>query len=328
MSGVTTTPARQYAPLSAFDDRTMKVSNIHTIHYWQAGNPRGKPVIFLHGGPGGGTSPSDTIYFNPEVYRIVLIDQRGAGRSEPTAELRENTTWDLVADIERVRVELGIDKWMVFGGSWGSTLSLAYAQTHPDRCVGLILRGIFLLRRSELEWFYQDGASHIWPEAWQGYLAPIPENERHDLITAYYKQMTDPDDAKSLKAAKAWATWEESTSKLFQDPAMVELADNNAKWARAFATIECHYFVNAGFFPEGHLIKKEQLDKIRHLPCVVVQGRYDCVCPARSAYDLKQAWGEGLDLKIVADAGHSAHEPGITQLLVEATDKFGAELKW
>ncbi|EJT50614.1 prolyl aminopeptidase serine peptidase merops family s33 [Trichosporon asahii var. asahii CBS 2479] len=240
------------------------------------------------------------------------------------SRLKENTTWDLVADIERVREKLGIEKWLVFGGSWGSTLSLAYSQTHPDRCVALVLRGIFLLRRSELEWFYQDGASHIWPDAWEPYLNQIPEAERGDLISAYYKQLTQPDEKKSLEAAKAWATWEESTSKLYQDPAMVALADNDAKWAR----IECHYFVNGGFFPEGHLISEPQLAKIRHLPCVVVQGRYDCVCPARSAWDLKKAWGEGLRLEIVDDAGHSAHEPGITRLLVEATNEMAKKLDW
>ncbi|KAL1407178.1 hypothetical protein Q8F55_006594 [Vanrija albida] len=319
------TPKAAYPASAPFDSQTLKVSDLHTV-FWQAGNPNGKPGA--HGGPGGGTGPDDTIYFDPKVYRIVLIDQRGAGRSEPTAELRENTTWDLVADIERVREKLGIAKWLVFGGSWGSTLSLAYAQTHPDRTAALVLRGIFLLRKSELQWFYQDGASHIWPEAFEPYHDHIAPAARSDLISAYYKLLTSDDNATSLAAANAWATWEESTSKLYQDPVMVARATNDPKWSRAFARIECHYFVNNGFFPDGHLISQAQLDKVRHIPIIVVQGRYDCVCPARSAYDLKKAWGDALRLYIVDDAGHSAHEAGITKLLVAATDEFGGSVQW
>ncbi|KAL7420273.1 hypothetical protein Q5752_005242 [Cryptotrichosporon argae] len=318
-----------YPPAKPYDEGFLKVSDLHSLYYMQCGNPHGKPVIFLHGGPGGSIADTDTQYFNPAVYRVVLFSQRGAGKSEPTAELRDNTTWDSVADIEKLRTKLGIDRWLVFGGSWGSTLSLAYAQRHAERCVALVLRGIFLLRRSELLWFYQEGASHIWPEAWDKYLAPIPADERHDLIAAFYKRLTDPDETVSLAAARAWSTWEESTNRLYQDPVGVAKADNDAKWARAFARIECHYFINEGFFPrDGYLIEEEQIAKIRHLPCVVVQGRYDCVCPARSAYDLKKAWGDGLELEMVDDAGHSAREPGIMKRLTEAADRFGAQLQW
>jgi len=268
---------------------------------------------------------TDTVYFNPDIYRIVLIDQRGSGKSEPPAELRENTTWDLVEDIERVRKKLGIEKWVVFGGSWGSTLSLAYAQTHPERCKALILRGIFLLRRSELEFFYQHGTSDIWPEEYESYSSFIPEAERHDLMAAYYTRLTSEDDKVSLEAARRWATWEEATCRLEQDASLIARAQEDDKFARAFARIENHYFVNKGFFPsDGFLIKEEQIAKIRHLPCIVVQGRYDLVCPARSAYDLKKVWGEGCQLKMVDTAGHSAKEPGIKKLLTEAADEFAS----
>jgi len=313
-----------YAPQEPYDEGYLKVSDIHTLYYMQCGNPQGKPVIFLHGGPGGSIGPSDTIYFNPEVYRIILFSQRGAGKSTPTAELRENTTWDLVADIEKLREHFEVDKWLVFGGSWGSTLSLAYSQTHPHRVKGLILRGIFLLRRAELEFFYQEGTSWFWPEEWDKYLAVIPESKRGDIISAYYTLLTHPDDEISLKAAQEWSRWEYSTSKLRQNPEDVAKADVDIKWARAFARIECHYFVNKGFMPDGHLITEGQIAKIRHLPITVVQGRYDCVCPARSAFDLRKAWGKGLNFKVVDDAGHSATEPGISKLLSEAADEFAS----
>ncbi|RSH91611.1 hypothetical protein EHS25_008980 [Saitozyma podzolica] len=267
-----------YPAAEPYDEGFLKVSEIHTLYYMQCGKPDGKPVLFLHGGPGGKIGPEDTVYFNPDIYRVVLFSQRGAGKSEPSAELRENTTWDLgehllgrrsiiqlsaaVSDIEKLREKLGIDKWMVFGGSWGSTLTLAYSETHPDRCTALIMRGIFLLRKSELAFFYQDGTSHIWPEYWEKYVSVIPPEERGNMMQAYYRRLTSDNDEISLTAAKTWSTWEESTCKLVPDPELIAQADNEPGWARAFARIECHYFVNNGFFPEGFLIQEEQIKKM------------------------------------------------------------------
>jgi len=249
----------------------------------------------------------------------VLHDQRGCGRSKPFSELRENTTWNLVADIEKLREHLDIDRWVVFGGSWGSTLSLAYAETHPDRCKALVLRGIFLLRRSELLWFYQQGASEIFPDAWEHYLAPIPPRERGDMMKAYYKRLTSPDRRVRKKAARAWSIWEGSTSKLFFDPALVKKF-GGGRFADAFARIEAHYFVNRGFMkPDGRLLR--DVHKIRRIPGVIVQGRYDIVCPIRSAWDLHRAWPEAK-LVIVPNAGHSMTEPGIRSALIEETERF------
>jgi proline iminopeptidase len=298
----------------------LKVSDIHTLCYEVSGKKDGAPVVFLHGGPGGGVDASDRGFFNPEKYKIILFDQRGAGKSTPSACLEENTTWDLVKDIERLREHLKIEKWHVFGGSWGSTLSLAYAQSHPDRVKSLVLRGIFTLRKSELKFFYQDGASHLFPEAWDEYLAPIPEPERHDLMLAYHAQLNSVDEETRTKAAKAWAKWEMSTSKLYVDPAHIAHADDDA-FANAFARIENHYFVNEGFMRDGQLLETQEIDKIRHIPTIVVQGRYDVVCPVMTAYALKKVWPE-ITLNIVPDAGHSSREPGIAKLLVEATDSF------
>jgi proline iminopeptidase len=297
----------------------LPVSALHTIHYEECGNPRGTPIVFLHGGPGGGIDPVYRRYFDPRKWRIVLHDQRGCGRSTPFSELRENTTWDLVADIEKLREHLGIERWVVFGGSWGSTLSLAYAETHPDRCTALVLRGIFLLRRSELAWFYQEGASHLFPDAWEQYLAPIPPRERGDLIAAYHKRLTSRDRRVRLRAARAWSVWEGSTSKLHTDPALIKRF-GRGKFADAFARIEAHYFVNGGFFdPDDQLLRNVR--KIRHIPGVIVQGRYDVVCPIRSAWDLHRAWPEAK-LVIVPDAGHSMTEPGIRSALIEETARF------
>ena len=297
----------------------LKVSKLHTIHFEECGNPRGKPLVFLHGGPGGGIEPFYHRYFDPKKWRIVLHDQRGCGRSTPFSELRENTTWNLVADIEKLREHLDIDRWVVFGGSWGSTLSLAYAETHPDRCKALVLRGIFLLRRSELLWFYQAGASEIFPDAWEQYLAPIPSRERGDMMKAYYKRLTSPDRRVRQKAARAWSIWEGSTSKLFFDPALVKKF-GGGKFADAFARIEAHYFVNGGFMrPDDQLLR--DVRKIRRIPGVIVQGRYDVVCPIRSAWDLHRAWPEAK-LVIVPNAGHSMTEPGIRSALIEETERF------
>ena len=260
-------------------------------------------------------------FFDPNVYRVVLFDQRGAGQSTPHASLEENTTWDLVSDIERLREHLGIDRWLVFGGSWGSTLSLAYAQTHPARVEAVVLRGIFLCRPKEIRWFYQEGegASAIYPDLWEEYVRIIPEAERGDMLSAYHRRLMSDDEAVRLEAAKAWSIWEGSTSKLLPDEDLIEHF-GDPPIALALARIECHYFINNIFFPtDNYLI--ENIDKIRHIPAVIVQGRYDIVCPMMSAWDLHRAWPEA-DLRIIPDAGHSATEPGIISALVESTDRF------
>ena len=308
-----------YPEIEPYNQFDLKVSDLHTIHIEESGNINGKPVIFLHGGPGGGIEPVYRQYFDPEKWRIIVFDQRGCGQSTPHAELQENTTWDLIADIEKIRQHLEIDKWVVFGGSWGSTLSLSYAITHPDRCKALVLRGIFMIRKKEINWFYQDGTSNIYPDAWEHYLRPIPEDERHDLVTAYYKRLTSNDDSVRIEAAKAWSIWEASTSKLIQSEESIH-AFEDAKVAEAFARIECHYFTNRGFFDTDEWLL-ENVDKIRHIPTVIVQGRYDVVCPMISAWELHRAFPEA-DFEIVQDAGHSMTEKGIAAKLVEYTDKF------
>jgi proline iminopeptidase len=308
-----------YSPIEPFDEGMLPVSEIHTIHYEQAGNPEGQPVVFLHGGPGGGIIPDYRRYFDPLVYRIVLIDQRGSGLSRPHASLEQNTTWDLVEDIERVREHLGIDSWQVFGGSWGSTLALAYSQTHPTRVRQLVLRGIFLCRPKEIRWFYQEGANWIFPDVWEQYVNVIPPEERGDMVSAYYRRLTSDDPAIRLEAARAWSVWEASTSKLAPDAKLIE-DFGDPEFATAFARIECHYFMNNCFFDtDNYLI--ENVDKIRSIPAVIVQGRYDVVCPITSAWELHRAWPEA-DLRIIGDAGHSASEPGIIDALVSATDGF------
>jgi len=308
-----------YPEIEAYQSGHLKVSDLHSLYYEQVGNPEGKPIVFVHGGPGGGVDPSMRRFFDPKKWRIVLFDQRGCGKSLPFSELKDNTTWELVDDMEKLRKELKIEKWTVFGGSWGSTLALSYAISYPDKVKELILRGIFLLRKKEIDWFYQEGASYIFPDAWDKYLAPIPESERHDLVGAYFKRLTSPDKTVRSEAAKAWSIWEGSTSKLFLDPTFVERFGGD-EFADAFARIECHYFVNKGFFTEdGWIINN--VDKIRHIPAWIVQGRYDVVCPATSAWELHKAWPESK-LHIVADAGHSASEPGIKSKLIEATDFF------
>ena len=297
----------------------LPVSPVHTIYYEQCGNPEGQPVVFLHGGPGGGVVPEYRRFFDPRAYRIVLFDQRGSGNSTPHASLEENTTWHLVSDIEKLREHLGIETWQVFGGSWGSTLALAYAETHPTRVRQLVLRGIFLCRPKEIQWFYQSGASAIYPDVWEQYVKVIPEDERGDFMRAYYRRLTSDDEAVQLEAARAWSIWEGSTSKLYPDPD-VEDHFGDPKFALAFARIECHYFMHNAFFDtDNYLI--ENVDKIRHIPAVIVQGRYDVVCPMMSAWELHRAWPEA-DLHITPDAGHSVMEPGNISALVEATDRF------
>jgi proline iminopeptidase len=308
-----------FDPIEPFDQGMLPVSSIHKIYYEQSGNPNGKPVVFLHGGPGGGTDPMYRRFFDPNVYRIVIFDQRGSGKSEPFACLEENTTWDLVADIEKLREHLNIEKWVVFGGSWGSTLSLAYAETHPDRTVALVLRGIFLCRPKEIKWFYQEGADAIFADVWEDYLNLIPVEERGDMLKAYYKRLTSEDEKTRLDAARAWSIWEGSTSKLIPSKSLIDSFGEPEK-ALPLARIECHYFMNNAFFSsDNYLI--ENVDRIRHIPAVIVQGRYDVVCPMMSAWELHRAWPEAK-LEIIPDAGHSATEPGIIDGLVRATDAF------
>ncbi|KPQ37540.1 MAG: prolyl aminopeptidase [Phormidesmis priestleyi Ana] len=308
-----------YPPVDPYFQGMLPVSSLHTLYYEEVGNPEGKPVVFLHGGPGGGIIPLYRQFFDPAQWRIILFDQRGCGQSTPYAELTDNTTWDLVEDIEKLRQHLSIQQWTVFGGSWGSTLALAYAQTYPDQCSGLILRGIFMLRPKEIQWFYQSGASYLFPDAWEGYLSPIPEFEREDLVAAYYKRLTSHDAQVRQTAARAWSIWEASTSKLIPDTGLVERFGRD-RFAEAFARIECHYFINGGFFKSDNLLL-ENINRIRHIPAVIVQGRYDVVCPMTSAWELHRAWPES-QLMIIDQAGHSATEPGITSALIEATDRF------
>lgn len=313
--------SQPYPPIRPYRTQRLKVSALHEIYVEESGNPAGQPVVFVHGGPGGGTEGWHRQFFNPHKYRIVLFDQRGCGRSTPHAELQENTTWDLVADMETIRAKLGIDRWVVFGGSWGSTLALAYAQTHPEAVKALVLRGIFLLRPQEIAWFYQEGSSWIYPDAWEPYLGEIPLEERDNMVQAYYRRLTSPDSAVRRSAARAWSTWEGATSKLIPNPDMVSRFGEDA-FADAFARIECHYFVNGGFFDKPTQLL-DNVDRIRHIPAVIVQGRYDMVCPMRSAWDLHRIWPEA-ELTVVADAGHAASEPGILARLVEATDRFAS----
>lgn len=308
-----------YPAIEPFDTGTLAVDDRHTLYYEQCGNPKGKPVVLLHGGPGGGCSPKMRSFHDPAKYRIVLFDQRGAGRSTPHADLVDNSTWDLVADIETLRTHLGIDRWQVFGGSWGSTLALAYAQTHPRQVTELILRGIFMLRRWELEWFYQEGASRLFPEAWQQYIAAIPEAERGDLIGAFHKRLTSDDEATRLAAARAWSVWEGATSFLHVD---ADFADSHAdaQFALAFARIENHYFTNAGFFEVDDQLLRDAYRMV-DIPGVIVHGRYDVVCPVQSAFDLHQVWPKA-ELVVTPASGHSAFEVENVDALVRATDRF------
>ncbi len=310
-----------YERVHAFDSFHLDVGDGHSIYVEQAGNPRGIPVVFFHGGPGGGIDPIHRRYFDPARYRVVLFNQRGAGRSRPHAELRSNTTWDLVADAERIRERLGIERWHLFGGSWGSTLALAYASKHPEPTRSLILRGIFTLREQEVTWFYREGASYLFPDRHAAFLNVLDADERDDVIGAYYKRLTSDDLEVRLEAAQAWARWEGSTSRLVVDEALIERCGTPA-FALALARIECHYFVNKGFFDhDGWLL--EQASKLSHLPLAIVQGRYDVVCPMQTAYELHQQW-PGSTLNIVPDAGHASSEPGVVDALIRLTDEFAA----
>ncbi len=312
-----------FPPIETRVTGMLPVSSLHTVYFEESGNPDGIPVVFVHGGPGAGTEATHRRFFDPARYRIVLFDQRGSGRSTPHAELRENTTWDLVADMERIREHLGIQKWAVFGGSWGSTLALAYAETHPERVLGLVLRGVFLLRDKEIDWFYQGGAHFLFPDAWEEYLAAIPGEERNDLVAAYYKRLTSENAEERLAAARAWSTWEARTSKLLVSEDLVKKYDD-AMFALAFARIECHYFIHRGFFGrDDHLL--HYASRLKDIPGWIVQGRYDVVCPMTSAWELHRAWPEAK-LVVVPDAGHSAFEPGIEAELVAATQALADRL--
>jgi proline iminopeptidase len=309
----------QYPPIEPFDRGYLGVGDGHEVYYEQSGNPRGKPALFVHGGPGGGGDVNARRFFDPVRYRIVVFDQRGSGRSRPHASLEANTTWHLVADMEQLRRHLKIERWLVFGGSWGSTLALAYAQTHPAAVSELVLRGIFLLRKVEIDWFYQFGANMLFPEQWQEYLEPIPLAERGNLLAAYHRRLLSNDAATRLEAARAWSIWEGATSSLKPNPAREEQF-GAAEFALALARIEAHYFVNRGFLRhENQLL--DDVDRIRSIPAVIVQGRYDVVCPIGTAWELHRRWPEA-DFRVVLEAGHSAYEPGITSELVAATDRF------
>jgi proline iminopeptidase len=290
----------------------------HEIYYEECGKRTGRPVVVLHGGPGGATNPTMRRFFDPNRWRMVLFDQRGCGRSRPNASLDNNTTWALIEDIERLRTQCGVDKWTVFGGSWGSTLALAYAIAHPERVSGLILRGIFLLTKRELEWFYQHGASMLFPDAWERFVAPIPPGERADLMAAYHRRLTRGDRAIQAQAAAAWSQWEGDTISL-RGPEARPAKFNEVEFATAFARIECHYFVNGGFFPEDGWILKN-IERIRKIPGWIVQGRFDVVTPLDAAWRLKTAWPEA-HFEIVWDAGHASTEPGIIDALVRAGDE-------
>lgn len=308
-----------FPEIDCYQSGFIQVDQEHNIYYEQSGNPLGKPVVFLHGGPGAGTSPKVRRFWDPKFYRIILFDQRGCGKSTPFASLNNNTTWDLVSDIEKIRNHLKIEKWQVFGGSWGSTLALSYASKHANRITELVLRGIFTLREKELLWFYQEGTSFLYPDAWEPYLNFIPKNERNNLIEAYYKRLTSKDEATRNTAAKIWSIWEGSTSRLFMDQELIRKSGED-QFALAFARIECHYFINKGFFEyDGYLL--DQVNSFRHIKATIVQGRYDVVCPMISAWDLHKNWPEA-DFKIIQDAGHSAYESGITHELILATEKY------
>jgi proline iminopeptidase len=306
-----------FPPIDPYQTGLLQVDAVHTLYWEQSGNSRGVPVVFLHGGPGAGASPTHRRFFDPSHYRIIIIDQRGAGRSTPLGEVRDKTTEHLIADLEQLRAQLGIARWHVFGGSWGSTLALSYAQACPDRCLGLILRGIFLMRRSEIEWFLY-GMRTIFPEAWANFVNFLPAEERGDLLEAYYRQLTSPDPATRMAAARVWSVYEGACSTLLPSPDTVAAFEQD-RLALGLARIEAHYFKHDMYLRDDELIQGAA--RLRHLPCTIVQGRYDMVCPPNSADELARAWGNA-NLQIVADAGHSAMEPGIRAALVRATDAF------
>jgi len=312
-----------YPPITPYSSGYLRVSPLHELYYEECGNPQGKPVVFLHGGPGAGINAAARRFFDPKTYRVILFDQRGAGKSRPHASTDDNTTWKLVEDIETLRVFMGVERWQVFGGSWGSTLALAYAQKHPERVSELVLRGIFLLRHQEIQWFYQQGASSVFPDHWENFLAPVPEAQREDMVASYARLLSSPDREERLHAARAWSLWEGVTSNLeMADAGVTQFAADD--FALALARIEVHYFVNNGFFDDPDQLLRD-IDIIRHIPTVIVQGRYDLVCPMVSAWDLHNVWPEA-GFFVVPDAGHSSFEPGIIHELVTATQGFSGKI--
>lgn len=308
-----------YPAIEPYRSGVLPVQGGHTLYWEECGNPEGKPILFLHGGPGIGLDPYHRRFFDPEKYRIILFDQRGCGKSLPFSGLENNTTWDLVDDIEKLRELLGVEQWHVFGGSWGCTLALCYAIKCPVRVRGMVLRGVFLCRPKEIRWYYQFGAHHIYPDQWENYVAPIPAEERSDFVAAYYKRLTSSDDQVRSEAAKAWSGWEGATSKLWFDPALFANFTADAT-ADSIARVECHYFIHNAFLETDNWIL-ENVNKIRHIPCFIVQGRYDIPCPIESAWELHRAWPEA-QFQIIQDAGHSATEAGILDALMRATDFF------
>lgn len=307
-----------YPPVEPYDSGMLDAGDGHQVYWELCGNPDGKPAVFLHGGPGGGASPDHRRLFDPERYRVLLFDQRGCGRSTPHASIEANTTWHLVEDIEALRRMTGTGSWLVLGGSWGSALALAYAQAHPQRVTELVLRGIFTLRRAELAWYYQEGASWLFPDKWERFLEPIPEAERGDLVNAYRRILTGPDRDAQLRAARAWSLWEGETITLLPDEDTAAPFGED-EYALAFARIENHYFVNGGFFEEGQLIR--DASRLAGIPGVIVQGRYDVATPPKTAWDLHRAWPRAA-FRLVPDAGHAYNEPGILHHTIEATDRF------
>lgn len=304
-----------FPPIKANRSQMLAVESPHEIYVEESGNLQGLPVLFVHGGPGAGCEEKHRSYFDPNLYRIVLFDQRGAGRSRPHAALEHNTTMGLVADMERIRIELGIDKWLLFGGSWGSTLSLVYAETYPERVLGLILRGVFLCRPEEIRWFYQEGANRLFPDYWQDFVHPIPEAERDDLLHAHYRRLTGDDEVARMRSAEAWSIWEGRTATLTPNKAVVDFF-SDPHVALSLARIEAHYFVNNIFLGPNQILRDTH--KLKDIPGVIVHGRYDVVCPIENAWTLQRAW-PGSRLDIVPDAGHSASEPGIVHALINAT---------
>jgi proline iminopeptidase len=312
-----------YPAIKAYVTHSIKVDEPHVLHVEECGNQKGLPVLFLHGGPGAGCEPYHRCFFDPEIYRIILFDQRGCGQSSPHGELDGNTTQALVADIEHIREQLDIDRWVIFGGSWGSTLGLVYAETHPDRVMGLILRGIFLCRPSEIHWFYQEGASRIFPDYWEDFVKPIPQNERGDMLHAYYKRLKGEDEIARMAAAKAWSIWEGRSATLQPSKSVINHFSNPFT-ALSLARIEAHYFVNNSFLEPNQILR--EAGKLKGIPGVIVHGRYDIVCPVENAWALHQAWPES-DLQIIPTAGHAASEPAIVDTLIRATDSMAQKLK-
>jgi proline iminopeptidase len=308
-----------YPEIQPYRNDFFQVDDIHSIYWEESGNPKAQPILFLHGGPGSGTEPKHRRFFNPKKYRIILFDQRGCGKSTPHNSLENNTTWDLVADIEKLRKHLDIDQWIIFGGSWGSTLALAYAETYPENVRALIVRGIFLGRKKELAWYYQFGAHHLFPDVWEKFISPIPHAERNDLMRAYHKRLTSSDAHTRQRAALAWSNWEAATLKIEYNPQLFQPV-TDATWAEAHARIECHYFMQNCFFDTDNWLL-ENIQKIQHIPGIIIHGRYDILCPLENAWELHKAWPRAK-FEIIPLAGHSGSDPGIIDALIRATDSF------